>query len=263
MSPRRDPSATTDRSARVRGAFRAPTARDCDARVLSLRDQRPGQHRPERSRPRPRRRGTRRPARLHRPGHRRNDHGVRDSAGRRRRLALRRAAPAAGAGGGPRTKSSLSTGKRHISSYSSSASLSWPSTWHGCGRSLTASPPTWTNSPSAWRAGDPDAAAVVPDRRAERRRRVAEPDLEFRAFCARRGLPASSTLHLERAWDAWQAERYRRGETLPAARLHRQPVPATLTTTRATAHTRAVQETGRRSGADGSVVTGTPGPGQR
>jgi hypothetical protein len=27
-------------------------------------------------------------------------------------------------------------------------------------------------------------------RRAERRRRLAEPDLEFRAFCARRGLPA-------------------------------------------------------------------------
>jgi len=31
-----------------------------------------------------------------------------------------------------------------------------------------------------------------------------------------------------------------------------------LTATRATAHTRAVQETGRHSGADGSVVTGTP-----
>ena len=38
-------------------------------------------------------------------------------------------------------------------------------------------------------------------------------DLEFRAFCARKGLPASSTLQLERAWDAWQAERYQRGET--------------------------------------------------
>jgi len=33
------------------------------------------------------------------------------------------------------------------------------------------------------------------------------------AFCARRGLPASSTLQLEPAWDAWQAGRYRRGET--------------------------------------------------
>jgi hypothetical protein len=54
---------------------------------------------------------------------------------------------------------------------------------------------------------------VLPGRRAERRRRLAEPDLEFRAFCARKGLPASSTLQLERAWDAWQAERYQRGET--------------------------------------------------
>jgi hypothetical protein len=62
----------------------------------------------------------------------------------------------------------------------------------------------------ARRAGDLDTAAVLPDRRAERRRRLAEPDLEFRAFCARKGLPASSTLQLERAWDAWQAERYQR-----------------------------------------------------
>ena len=65
----------------------------------------------------------------------------------------------------------------------------------------------------ARRAGDLTDAAVLPDPRAERRRRLAEPDLEFRAFCARKGLPASSTLQLERAWDAWQAERYRRGET--------------------------------------------------
>jgi len=64
----------------------------------------------------------------------------------------------------------------------------------------------------AWRAGDLDTAAVLPGRRAERRRRLAEPDLEFRAFCTRRRLPASSTPQLERAWDAWQAERYRRGE---------------------------------------------------
>ena len=41
----------------------------------------------------------------------------------------------------------------------------------------------------ARRAGDLDTAAVLPDRRAERRRRLAEPDLEFRAFCARRGCP--------------------------------------------------------------------------
>jgi hypothetical protein len=43
----------------------------------------------------------------------------------------------------------------------------------------------------ARRAGDLDTAAVLPGRRAERRRRLAEPDLEFRAFCARKGLPAS------------------------------------------------------------------------
>jgi hypothetical protein len=55
--------------------------------------------------------------------------------------------------------------------------------------------------------------------RAERRRRLAEPDLdftvvyaEFQAFCTRQRLPASSTRQLERAWDAWQAGRYRRGE---------------------------------------------------
>jgi hypothetical protein len=55
--------------------------------------------------------------------------------------------------------------------------------------------------------------------RAERRRRLAEPDrdftvvyAEFQAFCTRRRLPARSTRQLERAWDAWQAGRYRRGE---------------------------------------------------
>ena len=54
----------------------------------------------------------------------------------------------------------------------------------------------------ARRVQDLTTAAVLPDPRAQRRRRLAEPDLEFRAFCARRGLPASSTLQLERAWDA-------------------------------------------------------------
>jgi len=56
------------------------------------------------------------------------------------------------------------------------------------------------------------ASAVLPGSRAERRRRLAEPDPEFRGFCTRRRLPASSTPQLERAWDAWQAERYQRGE---------------------------------------------------
>jgi hypothetical protein len=65
----------------------------------------------------------------------------------------------------------------------------------------------------ARRVQDLDTATVLPGPRAERRRRLAEPDLKFRAFCARTGLPASSTPQLERAWDAWQAERYRHGET--------------------------------------------------
>jgi hypothetical protein len=61
----------------------------------------------------------------------------------------------------------------------------------------------------ARRARDLTTAAVLPDPRAERRRRLAEPDLEFRAFWTRRRLPASSTPQLEQAWDAWQAELYR------------------------------------------------------
>jgi hypothetical protein len=65
----------------------------------------------------------------------------------------------------------------------------------------------------ARRVAELDTAATLPDRRAERRRRLAEPDLDFRGFCTRTGLPTSSTPQLERAWDAWQAERYRRGET--------------------------------------------------
>jgi hypothetical protein len=64
----------------------------------------------------------------------------------------------------------------------------------------------------ARRVQDLDTAAVLPGRRVERRRRLAEPDLEFRSFCTRQQLPASSTSQLERAWDAWQAERYQRGE---------------------------------------------------
>ena len=48
----------------------------------------------------------------------------------------------------------------------------------------------------ARRLQDLNTAAVLPDRRAGRRRR----------------LPASSTPQLERAWDAWQAGRYQRGE---------------------------------------------------
>jgi hypothetical protein len=73
----------------------------------------------------------------------------------------------------------------------------------------------------ARRVQDLNAAAVLPGRRAERRRRPAGPDLEFRAFCARRRLPASSIPQLERAWDAWQAGRYQRGEISQRARLRR------------------------------------------
>ena len=60
----------------------------------------------------------------------------------------------------------------------------------------------------ARRVADLDAAAVLGDRRAERRRRAAEPDLDFREFCRRSKLPQS-----ERSWDRFAAERYRRGET--------------------------------------------------
>jgi hypothetical protein len=52
-----------------------------------------------------------------------------------------------------------------------------------------------------------------PHPRAERRRRAAEPALEFIAFCRRRKIPHQSTPQLERAYDAWNAERYERGET--------------------------------------------------
>jgi hypothetical protein len=60
----------------------------------------------------------------------------------------------------------------------------------------------------ARRVADLGAAAALPDRRAERRRRVAEPGLDFREFCRRSKLPQS-----ERSWDLFADERYRRGET--------------------------------------------------
>jgi hypothetical protein len=62
----------------------------------------------------------------------------------------------------------------------------------------------------ARRIQDLDTAAVLPDARAERRRRLAGPDLEFRAFCTRRQLPASSTPQLE--FD------YRQREATPSSR---------------------------------------------
>ena len=51
---------------------------------------------------------------------------------------------------------------------------------------------------------DLGAAAALPDRR----RRAAEPDLDFREFCRRSKLPQS-----ERSWDLFADERYQRGET--------------------------------------------------
>jgi hypothetical protein len=60
----------------------------------------------------------------------------------------------------------------------------------------------------ARRVYDLAAAAVLPGRRAERRRRLAGPDLDFREFCRRQKVSTSS----ERSWDAYEAERYRRGE---------------------------------------------------
>ena len=63
------------------------------------------------------------------------------------------------------------------------------------------------------RVDDLDQGAVGEDPRAERRRRTAEPALDFIAFCRRRKIPHQSTPQLERAYDAWNAERYERGET--------------------------------------------------
>ena len=68
----------------------------------------------------------------------------------------------------------------------------------------------------ARRVADLGAAAALPDRRAERRRRVAEPDLDSREFCRRSKLPQS-----ERSWNLFAADCYRRGETdIPSYEAH-------------------------------------------
>jgi len=64
----------------------------------------------------------------------------------------------------------------------------------------------------ARRAGELTIAAVLPGRRAERRRRLAEPDLDVRTLCRTKQMPGSTPARMERAWAAWQAERHRRGE---------------------------------------------------
>jgi DNA-binding Lrp family transcriptional regulator len=65
----------------------------------------------------------------------------------------------------------------------------------------------------ARRVADLDRAAIGNDPRVERRRRVAESALDLVAFCRRRNIPYQSTPQLERAYDAWNAERHERGET--------------------------------------------------
>ncbi|WP_181806113.1 hypothetical protein [Streptomyces shenzhenensis] len=73
------------------------------------------------------------------------------------------------------------------------------------------------------RIDDLQAAAVGDDPRAERRRRLAEPDLTFAEFCDRTGTPWRSTLQGDRAWDAYQAELFRRGERDEPYSPYRQP----------------------------------------
>ena len=128
-----------------------------------------------------------------------------------------------------------------------------PSTSRGCRRSSTASPPT-DELARARRAGDLDTAAVLPDRRAETpptagRAGPGIPGLLRPQGIARLINPATGAGLGRMAGRAVPARRDR-----PAAGLHRQPVPATLTA-RPPAR---VQETGHHSGAHGSIVTGTP-----
>ncbi|MFE7244438.1 hypothetical protein [Streptomyces sp. NPDC057580] len=57
------------------------------------------------------------------------------------------------------------------------------------------------------------AAKVADDPRAERRSRLAEPDLSYAEYCDRTKTPWRSTQQGDLAWTAYQAERRRRGET--------------------------------------------------
>ncbi|MFJ8547352.1 hypothetical protein ACIRFH_36380 [Streptomyces sp. NPDC093586] len=60
---------------------------------------------------------------------------------------------------------------------------------------------------------DLDRAHTRHDPQAERRRRLAEPDLTFAEFCARTGTPSQSIRQGADAWTGYQAERRHRGET--------------------------------------------------
>ena len=105
----------------------------------------------------------------------------------------------------------------------------------------------------ARRVQDLDTAAALPDRRAERRRGWPSRTRSSGPFAPARDCrlidPATGAGLGRVAGRAVPARRDR-----PAAGLHRQPVPATLTT-----RPRArVQQTGRRSGPHGSIVTCIP-----
>jgi hypothetical protein len=102
----------------------------------------------------------------------------------------------------------------------------------------------------ARRAGELTIAAGLPGRSAERRRRLAEPDLDFRTFCRAK---RDARLHAGADGTSLGCVAGRavppRGDRA-AARLHRQPIPRALTTPTATLkRSIVVQETGRRSGA--------------
>src|SRR5208282_3291099 len=108
----------------------------------------------------------------------------------------------------------------------------------------------------ARRVADLGAAAALPDRRAERRRRVAEPDLDFREFCAAASClspSAPGTCSPLNATDAARPtsrpiRRTTRSGTASRGRMH-DPCPC-----------RGVQQTERPNVLPGAVVTGTPIP---
>ena len=64
----------------------------------------------------------------------------------------------------------------------------------------------------ARRAGEPTIAAVLPGRRAARRPRLAEPDLDVRTFCPTKQMPGSTPARMERAWMGGRPSGTRRGE---------------------------------------------------
>jgi len=109
---------------------------------------------------------------------------------------------------------------------------SWPSTRPGCGRSLDRIAADVDELARARRAQGPDHRRSAARPAGGTPLAATEPDLEFRAFCTRRRLPARQPPQLERAWDTWHAERSQRGEISQRPAYAGQPVPATLTTTR-------------------------------